>query len=266
MYGSAQCLQRIEIHPKSVSLPVRRLVLFLAALPVLADLRPETVAAFDQYARLQEQRMGDSLVLDRFPNLQDAIRKGDLVVKEFDDLDKVDPKAPHGQIHHWYGAMYLPGATVATARSVLADYPHYREYYAPDVTESRLLARRGDEYDAFLQLHKRYVIAVDLNTTYHIQFRTPNPNTLQVRSISTRITEGDKQPGDDQGFLWRLNSYWRFRQVQGGLLAECEAISLSRSTPLALQAMISGFLKKFPRDSMENTLAGTRRAIQARVR
>ena len=37
--------------------------------------------------------------------------------------------------------------------------------------------------------------------------------------------------GDDDGFLWRLNTYWSFVEVPGGLLIECEAISLTRDVP-----------------------------------
>ena len=70
--------------------------------------------------------------------------------------------------------------------------------------------------------------------------------------------------GDDDGFLWRLNSYWRFQAADGGIYARCEAISLSRDVPLGLGWMLKGFLEKFPKESMMNTLRGTREAIQNR--
>ena len=70
--------------------------------------------------------------------------------------------------------------------------------------------------------------------------------------------------GDDTGFLWRLNSYWRFEQADGGVYAECEAISLSRDVPPILGWMIKGFLEKFPKESMQNTLRGTKAAVLAK--
>jgi hypothetical protein len=48
-----------------------------------------------------------------------------------------------------------------------------------------------------------------------------------------RIPE-EVPPGKDSGFLWRLNSYWRFGAADGGVYARCEAISLSRDVPAGL--------------------------------
>jgi hypothetical protein len=95
-----------------------------------------------------------------------------------------------------------------------------------------------------------------------------------VNSHSTRIAEakesegppGAEEPvGDDSGFLWRLNSYWRFEEADGGLYAECEAISLSRDAPMGLGFLLKGFLERFPKESMQNTLRGTRAAVQSRT-
>jgi hypothetical protein len=91
-------------------------------------------------------------------------------------------------------------------------------------------------------------------------------------SRSTRIAEV-KNPkksyeveapvGDDAGFLWRLNAYWRFEEADGGVYAECESISLSRDTPLGLGWALNGFVQKLPKESMLNTLLGTRKAVEA---
>ncbi len=72
---------------------------------------------------------------------------------------------------------------------------------------------------------------------------------------------GEEPLGDDSGFLWRLNSYWRFEESEGGVFAECQAISLSRDVPALLGWMIKGFLEKFPKESMLNTLRGTKAAV-----
>ncbi len=68
--------------------------------------------------------------------------------------------------------------------------------------------------------------------------------------------------GDDTGFLWRLNSYWRFESGDGGVYAQCEAVSLSRAVPRGLGWMLNGFLETLPKESMMNTLRGTREAVQ----
>lgn len=245
---------------------VRRILLFLVALPLLGTLKPETNGAFEDYARQQEQRMSSDLLIDKYPKLQEAARRGEYVTRPIEDLGaKSDPKIPSGQVQHWYGAVFIQGATLAHVKAAMSDYSRYKEFYAPDVVESKLLANRGDEYDAYLKLHKQYIIPVDLHTTYHVQFRQTSATTMTVRSVSTRITGKDKDDGDDDGLLWRLNSYWRFKQTKDGVWAECEAISLSRSTPLFLKEIIGPFIKKFPRESMASTLAGTQRAVLARM-
>ena len=65
-------------------------------------------------------------------------------------------------------------------------------------------------------------------------------------------------PGHDHGFLWRLNSYWRFEQRDGGVYVDCEAISLSRSVPLGLGWMINPMVRALPRESLTNTMRCTR--------
>jgi hypothetical protein len=81
---------------------------------------------------------------------------------------------------------------------------------------------------------------------------------MEIVSRSTRI----QQSGSDQGFLWRLNSYWRFEQVEGGVYVQCRAISLSRDLPLGF-GWLRGFLERFPRESMVNTMDATRRAAKS---
>ena len=37
------------------------------------------------------------------------------------------------------------------------------------------------------------------------------------------LAAGQLPPGVDHGFMWRLNSYWRFEGRNGGVYIECEA-------------------------------------------
>jgi hypothetical protein len=64
--------------------------------------------------------------------------------------------------------------------------------------------------------------------------------------------------GKDHGFLWRLYSYWRFQERDGGVYVECEAISLSRPVPLGLRWLIDPIIRSLPRESLFNTLQATR--------
>ena len=64
--------------------------------------------------------------------------------------------------------------------------------------------------------------------------------------------------GNDHGFLWRLNAYWRYEQVNGGVLIECESVSLSRSVPVLLRPFVTGTVERIARDSLQKTLVSLR--------
>jgi hypothetical protein len=228
-----------------------------------AKLTEEANAAFDRYVQQAETRIRNASISDG------GLQGGELRIVSG---DSGDAKAPGAMIQDWVGTMFIPGATVAQAQAVLRDYANYKNFYAPRVIESREIAHHGDEYEAFLRLYEKHVLTVVLNTTYHVRFNAPDAQHLMVTSYSTRIAEvkdpaksyeAERPVGNDTGFLWRLNSYWRFEAVDGGLVARCEAISLSRDVPFGL-GFIKGFLERFPKESMLNTLDGTRRAIQSR--
>ena len=227
----------------------------------LVQIRPETSAAFDRYVAQAEAKMNS------WPHPE--LRKGELRVQPGEAPDEV----PGGMIQDWTGMMFMPGATLASVQTVLQDYATYKNYYKPKVIESREISHSGDEYDVFLRLYEKHLLTVVLNANYHVEYRMPDAQHLWVTSHSTRIAEvkdpgrsyTDEFPvGNDSGYLWRLNSYWRFEAADGGVYAQCEAISLSRDVPLGLGFLLKGFLQSFPKDSMMNTLRGTRDAVEKR--
>ena len=79
-------------------------------------------------------------------------------------------------------------------------------------------------------------------------------------------TEHELPPGRDHGFMWRLDTFWRFQERDGGVYMECRAISLSRDLPAGLGWLINPIIHSLPRDSMTNTLEATRRALAAKAR
>jgi hypothetical protein len=246
----------------------------LAVQPRLPSVRlaPEAAAAFDRYAEQAEARIGADDVRNT------GLRSGELRIEAVDAAREA--KAHGGMIQDWVGTMFIPGATLAHVQAVLRDYANYKKYYQPKVIESKViesgqLAQSGDEYDLFLRLHEGHILTVILNTTYHVRYSMPDAQHLIVTSRSTRIAEvkdpdksyeEERPVGHDTGFLWRLNSYWRFQSADGGVYARCEAISLSRDVPLGLGWMLKGFLESLPKESMMNSLRGTRDAAENRSR
>ena len=68
-------------------------------------------------------------------------------------------------------------------------------------------------------------------------------------------------PDTGYGFLWRLDSYWRFEERDSGVYVETRAISLTRDVPAGLGWIIEPIVRKLPRQSLINTLTATRKAL-----
>ena len=73
-------------------------------------------------------------------------------------------------------------------------------------------------------------------------------------------------PDTGSGFLWRLYSYWRFHERDGGAYVECRAISLTRDVPTGLGWIIEPIIQKLPKESLIHTLNATRHALLAKQR
>ena len=261
--------------------------LFLALPVVSARVRPapEALEAFDRYAQVTEEELKSAAASKTFLNVDAAkqarIRGGEIVVTERERTGHGrDFEVRKGLIQDWEGVMFVPGATLDRFRSFLQDYNNYKKYYAPAVMESKLKQLQGDQFDVFLRLYKNVVLPVVLNVDYRIQYSFPRPNLMMpnrmlpsrmiIVSRSTRIGEvrnpfkpegPEYPPENDSGFLWRLNTYWRAEEADGGVYARCEAISLSRDAPLGLGIILKGFLAHFPKESMADTMRQTREAL-----
>ena len=252
-------------HNEDVTRVPSLLYLFLIPLTAypFARLTPEAARAFDRYVEPAEAAMNHDLELEKL-----KLRGGEVRTEP----GGTPPDIGGGMVQDWRGTIFMPHATIQKVKTVLQDYENYKQFYKPEVIESKQLAHQADEYDVFLRLRKKQVLTVVLNTEYHVRYRQPDARRLYVTSRSTRIAEvtdpdrsfTDEEPvGHDSGFLWRLNSYWRFEEADGGVYAELRAISLSRDVPAGLGWMIKGFVAKFPKESMLNTLRGTKAAVEA---
>ena len=103
-----------------------------------------------------------------------------------------------------------------------------------------------------------------------MQYLEVAPKRWRSNSRTTRIAEVDnagkpnereKLPGTGEGFLWKLNSYWRFEERDGGTWVECQAVSLTRDVPVGLGWIIEPIIRNLPKESLENTLRATRGAL-----
>jgi hypothetical protein len=246
-------------------------------------LEPHTIAAFDRYVEETERAAAGSLAkgagflwVDGVGREQEraALRSGRLVITRLETITSAGRKieVPDGIIHHWLGVVLVPGATVEGAVALLQDYDRHADVYRPNVARSKLLARDGDTFGMYLRFHTKKVLTVVFNSEHEARFARPAPGRAYSRIVSTRIAEVDdpggpqekeKPVGRDGGYLWRLNSNWRFLERDGGVYVQCESITLTRSVPFALAFIVGPFITSIPRETLTFTLERTRDALKA---
>jgi len=242
------------------------------------QLKPQTLEAFEVYigeaekAAEQGLRAGGPFL---WSDLQDEraqqIRAGKVVAQFWAGRGPV--KVPSGLIHDWVSAVSIPGATLESTLALIQDYDNHKNIYQPEVIASRLISHHGNDFQIYLRLLKKKVITVVLDTDHEVHYRSLDRSRCLCRSYTTRIAEvedaGDSNervlpPDTGHGFLWRLYSCWRFEERDGGVCAECRAISLTRDVPFGLGWAIEPIIQKLPEESLIKTLEATRRALQAR--
>jgi hypothetical protein len=240
------------------------------------ELKPETVQAFDRYVRDTEVRLerrlrpdGRFLWVDEEPQRLALVRQGQLAIENRNAAGAL--AVPGGLIHDWIGAVFIAGVTLGKTLALVQDYDRNQDNYKPEVLASRLDGRSGNDFKVHLRLMKQKVITVILDTDYDVRYFPLDGGRCHSRAYSTRIVEVEHAgkrdertlpPGQDNGFLWRLYSYWRFQERDGGVYVECEAISLTRGIPAGLGWLIQPIVMTLPRESLANTLRETRAALQ----
>jgi len=257
----------------------------LAAGPALPKLKTETQEAFERYVKQVEARnegelkRGSALLwVDGLPEKQRAeayaaLKRGEVKMQKLEILDNDKPiVCPGGMIHHWTGVVLIPGAKLEDVLGVLEDYDQHSVYYAPDVERSKIESREGDHFRVFLRFRRHKVITVVLDTEHELQYFNDAAGRAHSRSSAVRIAEvenagksdeREKTPGDDGGFMWRMETWWRMEERDGGVYVQSEVASLTRDIPAALAWMIKPFVTGIPKETLTFTLEATRKAVEA---
>jgi hypothetical protein len=242
--------------------------------------RPETLDAWGDYVRLTEDRIEDELGAGRGffasdfeasepgPAERDALVRGEVVVREMKTTraDRSGIEVPAGSIHHWRGAIFIPGVTLDAVLDAVR-HPEVETHRQEDVLEARVIERTPEFVHVYLKLVRSGIVDATYNTEHQAHYRRHGSTRASSRTVSLRIAElegagtpgeREKAPGEDRGFLWRLNSYWRYAQVDGGVRVECESLSLGRSIPFLVRPLVGPIAASVARESMERTLTAMR--------
>lgn len=253
--------------------------------PSMALLRDTTVQAFNQYLAAIESGNARSLQAGPFLwvnglNSEEqkqslaSLKSGQVAMRRLSTkANGRNPEIPGGMIHDWEGIVFIPGAKLDAVLQVLEDYDHHAAYFSPDVEKSRIEAHDGDHYRIFLRFRRHKVVTVVLDTEHEVNYFRDSPTRAHSRSSAVRIAEvenpgeadeKEKKPGDDDGFLWKMETWWRMEENDGGVYVQNEAVTLTRDIPTGLGWLIEPFITNIPKETLEFTLQATRKAVLSR--
>jgi hypothetical protein len=179
-----------------------------------------------------------------------------------------------GSIHHYSGAIRVPGGTIADVRHIMQDYSNYPKYFKPDVASGRGhldpdSTPADEHYTSYISLiQSNFAVTVSYDCVYDTHYRLLDPHRWESESSVVSIKEwrdpkdvsrGYYPEGDDHGFLWRTNTFWFVRENNGGIDVELDSMSLSRPIPTGL----AWWGSRRTRDAVDKMLRDMKAAVEA---
>jgi hypothetical protein len=249
---------------------------------ILFSLRKSTIEAFGGYVVKTEAqnaaslRQGPFLWVDGLPEKERAaalakLRGGEVEMRRLSkNAAGENLGVPGGMIHDWEGIIFIPRVRIDDVLKILQDYDHHAMYYSPDVERARIESRNDNEFRVFLRFRRHNVVTVVLDTEHAVTYFRDSPVKAHSRSSATRIAqvedpggpkEKEKVPGEDDGYLWRMETWWRMEERDGGVYVQNQVVTLTRDIPTGLTWLIEPFIANIPKETLEFTLKATRQAV-----
>jgi putative flippase GtrA len=237
---------RAGVVPALLKKNLAAAVIVVGVLSTVASAAPSsaTVAAWDRYVAQTEKRLD--------PARRTAAGSPSVIEAEGSSIG-----VEGGTVSDWRGAVFIPNVTLDEVLTRL-QYPGT----APpqdDVLSSHVISRRPGSLRVSVRIVRHAIVTVTYDTEHEMTFTRRTPTVATARSVATRIEEvGD----GDRGFLWRLHSYWRYEQVDGGVWVELQSLTLSRTVPALVRPIASPVVSRIARESTVRTLEALRRYLQ----
>jgi hypothetical protein len=243
-----------------------------------AELKQETQQAWDAYIRTANLRTVDRthatfLWVDEVPDRSRSVRDGKILVSP---IGQEDPKpVPYGLIHDWIGAAFIPDVKLEDALSAARDYDHYKDFYKPNVIDSKSLGTAGtcDKYSMLLA-NREAVTSTALEGEYEACYhRLDNrrwysiAHTTRMREIRHYAQPGAQELRSDQGsgYIWHICSLARFEERDGGVYVELEVIVLSRDISVAVRWAVNPIGRRISKNAMLTSLRQMEEAVDSTV-
>jgi hypothetical protein len=254
------------------------LVMLGPPLSSAAELRPETLVAWNQYIEQAKARMNTRLDprkrflwVDEDPDRARRVRSGEVLVAPVHGNGRTD--VADGLIHDWVGAAFFRDTTMEKVFATMDQYDRYKEFYKPTVIDSKLLSRDGTEICFSMRwLKKALWVTATMDADYKARYFRRNERSRYGFVGSTRIqevvnigqpSERELPAGTGSGFIWRLFSISRFEERDGGVYVELEAMALSRPVPACLAWLVNPVIRQMSQSSLATSLSQTREAVRS---
>jgi len=232
-------------------------------------LRSPTAAGWQAYVTATEARVardaGQALPRNA------AVGRGQVLVERVQMTGPTgELEVPDASVNHWRGLVLVPGAKLEDILSRLEREPP--DTRQEDVLSSAILEHRPGWLRVSVRVQRSLILSAVFDTEHEVTFQRHSASRASSRSRATRIVEiadagtpreREKRPDEDRGLLWRWNAYWRYEQVEGGVLVECESVTLSRSVPLVIRPVAGPLVNHVARESMDRTLVTFRARFRA---
>jgi hypothetical protein len=234
----------------------------------LPPLKPAVQTKYEAYVRAAEARIQDEvqsptyLWSQRSPARWQLVHGGQVVAEPSGKTGDLDIGS--AIIHDWTGGVFIPGVTLSQVVSFLQDYPTHKNYYGPEVTDTRLLSHEGNDWKIHFRVYEVKVVTVVLDVDQTVTYHPVSATRLYTSAAATSIAEVNTKRGHDRGYLWRLNTYWRLEERDGGVCVESRSISLSRTPPFGLGWLFNPIISSLPGGSLSRLLIATRKAVLSR--
>jgi len=140
-------------------------VLVAVVLPVslirlaASELKKETIEEFDRYVTVAEERLSRRYDVEHFlwsdelpQRRRESLLGSDILTEGARNKGTTEVKSC--LIHDWWGAVFVPAATLAKAIAVVQDYARHDIIYRPEVAAARILSRQDNDFKVYLRIVK----------------------------------------------------------------------------------------------------------------
>ena len=156
--------------------------------------------------------------------------------------------------------------------AIAQDYDAYARIFATDVMSARIVQHRSaSEMLVDLRLRQKKIITVTYDTYHAVRSERlistrvfSMAEASWIREIGDVGKSGEHESPEGGGYLWHIQTGWRYEQVDDGVFMENERLILTRRGPLLLRPIVGPLVRNGRRDGVQQGLNAVRRAIERR--